>query len=163
MGLMTVWGSVKNTSMNRSAMIAAERIPSFRSWRTERDGTLKDKPGEDKVRLCTGEGSGPKTIRVEWPVTWSDKYIGIEHICVRVSLDLNGDGSLWLPMPAGETGAAIKDESKGEEGLECELHDWVEIREVLQMHSEKRTALGVAKRHAYNAKIEPLLKQAEEP
>jgi hypothetical protein len=34
-------------------------------WRTERDGTLKDKPGEDKVRICTGEGSGPKTVRVE--------------------------------------------------------------------------------------------------
>jgi hypothetical protein len=128
-------------------------------WRTERDGALKDKPGEDKVRLCTGEGSGPKTIRIEWPVIWSDKYVGIEHICVRVSLDLNGDGSLWLPMPKGETGAALGNNDEAEESLECELHDWVEVREVLQMHAEKRTALGDAKRRAYNGKIEALLKQ----
>jgi hypothetical protein len=132
-------------------------------WRTERDGTLRDKPGEEKVRLCTGEGSGPKTIRVEWPVIWSDKYIGIEHICVRVSLDLNGDGSLWMPMPKGETGAAVGSDTEAEGSLECELHDWVEIREVLQMHAEKRTALGVAKRRAYDAKIEALLKQDDEP
>jgi hypothetical protein len=96
-------------------------------------------------------------------VIWSDKYIGIEHICVRVSLDLNGDGSLWLPMPKGETGAAAGSDAQDEESLECEFRDWIEIREVVHMHAEKRTALERDKRRAYNAKIEALLKQDKEP
>jgi hypothetical protein len=117
-------------------------------WRTERDGTLKDKPGEDKVRLCTGEGSGPKTVRVEWPIIWSDVNEGIEHICVRVSLDLHGDGSLWLPLPAGETGKAIEEEGPKKDDLECVAHEWVEERDVLHMHRGKWEMIQTEKRRA---------------
>ena len=117
-------------------------------WRTDSGGTLKDKPGEDKVRLCTGEGSGPKTVRVEWPIIWSDLYGGIEHICVRVSLDLNGDGSLWLPMPAGETGKAIEVEGPRKDDLACVAHDWVEERDVLHMHRGKWEMIQTEKRRA---------------
>lgn len=130
-------------------------------WRTDRDGNLKDKPGENKVRLCTGEGSGPKTVRVEWPVVWSEPSIGIEHVCARVRLDLNGDGSMCLPMPAEETGAAVGKESQTDGTMTCELYDWVEKHEVLNMHGEKRTAMVDAKQRAYNAKLEALLKQSD--
>jgi hypothetical protein len=40
--------------------------------------------------ICTGDGSGPKTIRVEWPVIWSDEYIGIEHVCAREGVAREG-------------------------------------------------------------------------
>jgi hypothetical protein len=103
-------------------------------WRTERDGTLKDKPGENKVMICTGEGSGPKTIRVEWPIIWSNPDEGIEHVCARVRLDLNGDGSMCLPMPLGDTGAIITEEMPAKEEVECVAWRWEEVRTVLHMH-----------------------------
>jgi hypothetical protein len=132
-------------------------------WRTDSDGNLKDKPGENKVRLCTGEGSGPKSIRVEWPIVWTNKYIGIEHICVRVSLDLNGDGSLWLPMPPGDTGAIVHEEIPAKEEVACVVRRWVEKRDVLKMHGKKRTALAgkqaQASHQARRERIEARLKQ----
>jgi hypothetical protein len=132
-------------------------------WRTERDGTLKDKPGEDKVRICTGEGSGPKTIRVEWPVVWSNPVEGIEHICARVRLDLNGDGTMWLPMPLDETGATLNEDAPLEENLECEVWRWEEVRTVLHMHRGKwemmETQRRKAARQAQLDRVETRLKQ----
>jgi len=116
---------------------------------------LKDKPGEDKVMICTGEGSGPKTVRVEWPIYWSDPNEGMEHICVRVRLDLYGDGSMWLPMPLGDTGAIIYEEMPAKEEVACVVWRWLEVREVLQMHGQKRTALATAREKvSHQARLE---------
>jgi hypothetical protein len=97
------------------AFIDGQSLLFAELWRTDKEGQLKDKPGEDKVRLCTGEGSGPKTVRVEWPIAWSHPDEGIEHVCARVRLGLNGDGSMCLPMPLGDTGAIVHEEMPAKE------------------------------------------------
>jgi hypothetical protein len=130
-------------------------------WRTDRDGTLKDKPGEDKVRICSGVGSGPKTIRVEWPIAWSDPDEGIEHICARVRLDLNGDGSLCLPMSLGDTGAIVNEPIPAKEEVECVAWRWEEVRTALHMHrgkwekiqTEKGRASYLARRERFEARM----------
>ena len=37
---------------------------------------------------------------------------------------------------------SVGDDEQAETSLGCELHDWVEVREVLQMHGWKRTAVA---------------------
>jgi hypothetical protein len=132
-------------------------------WRTDKEGQLKDKPGENKVMICTGEGSGPKTVRVEWPVIWSNPDEGIEHVCARVRLDLNGDGSMCLPMPLGDTGAIVTEEIPAKEEVECVAWRWEEVRTALHMDKRKQTALAVqreqASHQARRERIEARLKQ----
>ncbi len=60
------------------------------------------------MKASTGEGFGPKTVRVEWLVIWSDLDKGTEHVCVRVRLDLNCGDSMCLPMPLREKGSREK-------------------------------------------------------
>jgi hypothetical protein len=37
-------------------------------WRTDSDGNLKDKPREDKVRICTGEARDEKGVGPPQPI-----------------------------------------------------------------------------------------------
>jgi hypothetical protein len=101
---------------------------------------------DDKATICTGEGSGSKTIRVEWPIVWDEEKDGIEHVCAQVRMDIKGDNKFWLPVPPGEKGEVSTDEDK----------DWVEEWIVLHMHAEKRAAIQRARKRAFHNRIRTL-------
>jgi hypothetical protein len=103
---------------------------------------------DDKVIICTGEGSGPKTIRVEWPIVWDEEKDGIEHVCALVRMDVKGDNKFWLPVPPGEKGEETSEEDK----------EWVGKWTVLHMHARKRELIRDARRRTYYNKLENLLK-----
>jgi hypothetical protein len=115
-----------------------------RSWRTNNPGLL---PANE--------------------ITWPYGAIG-EALSVAVFKDPESGrralrGSLWLPMPLGETGAALNEDEPQETSQECEVWRWEEVRDVLHMHRGKWEMLQMQRRKVANQaqleRIEARLKQ----
>jgi hypothetical protein len=122
------------------------------NWKLEKENEKKrlTRYADDKVIICTGEGSGPKTIRVEWPIAWDEEKDGIEHVCALVRMDVKGNNKFWLPVPPGEKGEKSSDEDKL----------WVDEWTVLRMHARKRELLQVEKaQHAHRKRLEKYIKK----
>ncbi len=47
------------------------------------------------IESFTGLGSGPRTVRVVWPLTGK----GNAQVKAKVRMDLYGNGDVWLPSP----------------------------------------------------------------
>jgi hypothetical protein len=79
-------------------------------WQIDSHGNLKTRLRDDQLNLYTGQGSGPRTVNLNWPLSIAGP------IQVRVRLDLTGDDKLRLPVPPEERGGIDKDEKITSDG-----------------------------------------------
>ncbi len=86
----------QNPNIPRAAEITIQ-IPNFIEEKSLLFVELweNDKISHQGIETFTGRGSGPRTVRVVWPLTGK----GNAQVKAKVRMDLYGNGDVWLPSP----------------------------------------------------------------